>query len=96
MSTVSLPLPTGPLALPPHPRRPPDQWPARLLIVRVRRFRCLTSACPRQIFAERLPDLAAPFARRSLPLQQALERVGFALGGEAGSRLPVPRDACES
>jgi transposase len=58
-----------------------------ILVVRVRRFRCLTSACPRQIFAERLPDLAAPFARRSQPLQQALERVGFAVGGEAGSRL---------
>jgi transposase len=58
-----------------------------VLTVRVRRFRCLAAACPRKIFAERLPGLAAPFARRSLPLQQALERVGFALGGEAGARL---------
>ena len=58
-----------------------------VLTVRVRRFRCLASACSRQIFAERLPDLAPPFARRSLPLQHALERVGFAVGGEAGSRL---------
>ncbi len=58
-----------------------------VLMVQVRRFRCLTPACPRQIFAERLPDLAAPFARRSQPLQHALEQVGFALGGEAGTRL---------
>ncbi len=58
-----------------------------VLVVRVRRFRCLAAACPRQIFAERLPDLAPPFARRSLPLQHALEQVGFAVGGEAGSRL---------
>ncbi len=58
-----------------------------VLTVRVRRFRCLIPTCPRQIFAERLPDLAAPFARRSQPLQHALERVGFALGGEAGARL---------
>jgi transposase len=58
-----------------------------VLIVQVRRFRCLIPACPRQIFAERLPDLAAPFARRSQPLQHALEQVGFALGGEAGARL---------
>ncbi|MCA1667978.1 MAG: ISL3 family transposase [Thermomicrobia bacterium] len=58
-----------------------------VLVVRVRRFRCLAPACPRRIFAERLPDLAPPFARRSLPLQHALEQVGFAVGGEAGSRL---------
>ncbi len=58
-----------------------------VLIVQVRRFRCLAPACPRQIFAERLPDLAAPFARRSQPLQHALTQVGFALGGEAGARL---------
>ncbi|MDQ2786904.1 MAG: ISL3 family transposase [Chloroflexota bacterium] len=58
-----------------------------VLTVRVRRFRCLAPKCPRQIFAERFPDLAAPFARRSLPLQHALEQGGFALGGEAGARL---------
>jgi transposase len=57
------------------------------LLVRVRRFRCPTASCPRQIFAERLPDLAAPFARRSQPLQAALAQIGFALGGEAGARL---------
>ncbi len=55
--------------------------------MQVRRFHCPTATCPRQIFAERLPDLAAPFARRSQPLQHALEQVGFALGGEAGFRL---------
>jgi len=58
-----------------------------ILTVQVRRFRCLAPACPRQIFAERLPDLAAPFARRSQPLQHALAQIGFALGGEAGARL---------
>ncbi len=56
-------------------------------VVHVRRFRCLTPACPRRIFAERLPDLAAPYARKSVGLRQALERVGFAAGGEAGARL---------
>jgi transposase len=58
-----------------------------ILHVQVRRFRCPTASCPRQIFAERLPDLAAPFARRSQPLQAALAQIGFALGGEAGARL---------
>ena len=57
------------------------------LRVQMRRFRCLNVACPRQIFAERLPDLAAPFTRRSQPLQHALTQVGFALGGEVGARL---------
>ncbi len=58
-----------------------------VLIVQVRRFRCPTATCLRQIFAERLPDLVAPFARRSQPLQYALAQIGFALGGEAGTRL---------
>jgi len=58
-----------------------------VLVVHVRRFRCLTPACPRRIFAERLPDLVAPYARKSVGLHQALERVGFAAGGEAGARL---------
>jgi transposase len=53
----------------------------------VRRFRCLTSSCPRRIFAERLPSLVAPHARKSHSLRQALEQVGFATGGEAGARL---------
>ncbi len=58
-----------------------------IILVQVRRFHCPTPACPRQIFAERLPDLAAPFARRSLFLQRALAQIGFVLGGEAGARL---------
>jgi len=37
--------------------------------------------------AERLPTLVAPGARRSHPLHAALERIAFALGGEAGARL---------
>lgn len=32
------------------------------LHVRVRRFRCRVRWCPVQIFAERLPDLARPYA----------------------------------
>ena len=58
-----------------------------ILFVQMPRFHCPTPACPRQIFAERLPDLAAPFARRSQPLRHTLAQVGFALGGEAGFRL---------
>lgn len=57
------------------------------VVVHARRFRCLGTSCPRRIFAERLPDLVAPHARKSHGLQQALEQVGFAAGGEAGARL---------
>jgi len=53
----------------------------------VRRFVCTSPACPRQIFTERLPKLAAPYARTTIPLYQAHTQIGAALGGEAGSRL---------
>jgi transposase len=52
-----------------------------------RRFFCDQSSCVRQTFSERLPDTAAPYARRTLRLNEALRLIGFALGGEAGSRL---------
>jgi len=58
-----------------------------VLVVQVRRFRCLAPSCPRRIFAERLPTLVAPQARKSHGLCQALQQVGFANGGEAGARL---------
>ncbi len=57
------------------------------LLLDVRRFFCRNPRCPRRIFAERLPTLVAAGARRSHPLHTALERVAFALGGEAGARL---------
>ena len=57
------------------------------LHLHVRRFRCVNPRCPRRIFAERLPALVASGGRRSHQLRVALERVAFALGGEAGARL---------
>ena len=36
-----------------------------LVNARVRRWRCRNDRCDRRIFAERLPGLAAPFARRT-------------------------------
>src|ERR671936_3083603 len=68
------------------------------LQVRVRRFRCANRRCPRRIFAERLPELAAPHARRTVAQQAALRVLGCALGGQAGRRvaarlsLPASRD----
>lgn len=56
------------------------------LRVQVRRFFCPNLACPLKTFAERFPELAGPHAQRTLRLQQALEQLGLALGGEAGAR----------
>lgn len=53
----------------------------------VHRFFCTTEGCPRQIFAERLPTIAALHARHTVRLTQAFELIGFALGGEAGARV---------
>ncbi len=58
-----------------------------ILRLRVRRFRCTDAACPRRIFAERFPTLAAVRGRRTYAQRAALEQIGFALGGSAGVRL---------
>src|SRR4051812_16735359 len=60
---------------------------AVVLHLRVRRFRCSVSKCPRRIFAEQVPRLAAHRVRRSTPLLAALREVGFALGGRPGARI---------
>jgi transposase len=52
----------------------------------VRRFRCATDACRRAIFAERFPDLARAYARRTTRLSDVVELLGFVLGGEPGAR----------
>src|SRR5437867_908763 len=57
------------------------------LQLRVRKFFCDHPTCPRQILTERLPTVAAPWARRTLRLAQRLLAFGIALGGEAGARL---------
>jgi len=57
------------------------------LRLHVRRCFCDTTACARAIFAERLPGIVAPHARRTERLDAWFGVVGFALGGEAGARL---------
>lgn len=56
----------------------------------VRTFRCDTSTCPRRIFTERLPEVVAPYARRTLRLAEVLRLLALALGGAAGSRPVAP------
>ena len=55
--------------------------------LQVRRFWCDNPACPRTIFAEQVPALAAPYARKTQRLLTVLTQLGFALGGEGGRRL---------
>src|SRR2546426_6095724 len=57
------------------------------LQLRVRKWFCRNRSCPRRIFTERLPTVAAPWARRTLRLAQRLIALGMALGGKAGVRL---------
>jgi transposase len=63
----------------------------------VRKFVCRHVTCARRIFTERLPDVAAPYARKTLRLVNALRAIGIALGGQAGAglaaRLRLPTSA---
>ncbi len=54
---------------------------------RVRKGVCRNRSCPRRLFPERLPTVAAPWARRPLRLAQRRIALGMALGGKAGMRL---------
>ena len=55
--------------------------------LRVRKFICANVQCPRRIFTERLPEVVAPWARRTPRLVAWLIAIGLALGGTAGVRL---------
>jgi transposase len=64
----------------------------------VRKFECRNASCPRRIFTERVPEIVAPYARKTQRLIAALQALGVALGGQAGVRLahrlglPASRD----
>jgi len=57
------------------------------VLLSVRRLFCDNKKCERRIFAERLPDVAVPWARKTTRLAGRLTAVGLALGGAAGTRL---------
>jgi transposase len=64
----------------------------------VRRFACATRGCPRTTFAERFPQFARTYARRTLRQSETLTDIAFAQGGKAGAQLakrmamPTSRD----
>ena len=64
-------------------------WGASAVTIRlqVRRLFCDAPGCARRIFAERLPGMAVPWARRTTRFAERLTAVGLALGGAAGARL---------
>ncbi|MCA6105575.1 ISL3 family transposase, partial [Bradyrhizobium australafricanum] len=64
-------------------------WQGRVVEIRLHagRFRCVNSQCARRIFAERLPATVQPKARRTTRLGESQLAIGFAVGGEPGSRL---------
>ena len=57
------------------------------LIVQVCKFFCSNPDCRRRIFTERLPEVAVPWARKTVRFVQRLQSISLALGGEAGARL---------
>lgn len=56
------------------------------LELHTRKFRCRNELCRRKVFCERLPKVAAAYARKTVRLNDALILLAFALGGEAGAR----------
>lgn len=57
------------------------------LELHARKFRCANALCQQDIFCERLPSVAARYARKTMRLSHALTLLGFALGGRPGARL---------
>lgn len=58
-----------------------------VILLKVRRFVCDASACPRRTFVEPFTRLTRPYARFTTRLGHLLEQVGLALAGRAGARM---------
>jgi zinc-finger of transposase IS204/IS1001/IS1096/IS1165 len=54
---------------------------------RLGRWRCRNQLCDRRIFTERVPSLAAPFARRTARLAGIVRLLGHGAGGRPSERL---------
>src|SRR5579862_485702 len=57
------------------------------ICLRTHRFYCRVQDCQCQIFTQRLPLVASPYGKQTCRHRSALLAIGYALGGEAGSRL---------
>lgn len=65
---------------------PWGDWSVRLGLT-VHKLFCENPHCGRRIFTERLPDVVAPWARKTVRLCRRLTSIAAALGGSAGARL---------
>ncbi len=57
------------------------------IVLTVRKFFCDNPACERRIFAERLPAVAARYARDTSRVTEALRELTYLAGGEAVARV---------
>ena len=57
------------------------------LWLRVRRFTCLETNCPRATFSETYPDWLSPYSHRTERLKALHTQMGLSVGGEAGAVL---------
>ncbi|MEV8099832.1 ISL3 family transposase [Kitasatospora sp. NPDC085879] len=60
---------------------------AVVIVLAVRRFLCPVPECDRRTFVEQVDGLTKRFARRTSPLQRALEKIALALAGRPAARL---------
>lgn len=60
--------------------------PVRIDLI-VNKYYCKNADCSRKIFTERFGEKLKPYARRTLRLTNHLSQIGYALGGNGGSRL---------
>jgi len=56
-------------------------------IFHVRKFRCETADCPRQVFTERLAPFLEPWAKMTTRLSKTIETIGLTTCGELGARF---------
>lgn len=69
------------------PRDLPSSGRKVRLVLQVRRLRCRNERCPRQTFAERLPQLVPVHGQRTNRLTTVLRALVFELSAEAGARV---------
>ena len=70
-----------------HPLDLPCMGRSIRLLLTVKKFFCHVATCPRKVFTERLPDLIEPSSRLTKRLREAVQEIGFAVGGKGGERL---------
>jgi transposase len=65
----------------------PIQGAHTMLVLRICRWRCRLPGCRRLVFAERLPEIASKYARRSHDLSLLVRLFGHQVGGRPSVRL---------